>query len=369
MRWRSSRARELLARANEPGRGDSADTLGLLRRAALMADAEGDMPTAISARRGIVSNAVSMDADLDLVAAFAWLLFRARKHPEELDIGSLMWEYKWIAEHLISLAAVRMEAVDGIIDDLEREYVQRGWSSAAAAQLRVRAAIHMKRRDVLPRRFAAWSKNESGAGSDCAACRRHERVTYFTAAGMDERSLVEASPILRGEMSCANVPRATYPPVVQSLMRLRRFEEALGRCEQGIRALRSDHLTVGLGPYLICFAVTRRVEQGLGLITKWMRSALLTRNDINRFEFFRGASLLLRAVQENGQDSIHLVLSPLFDAFEPDSRYNVDKLVDFFDAGLESSVERLDRRHGNDGFRDQVLEDRRLFDEAAPKRE
>ncbi|NIP95153.1 MAG: hypothetical protein GWO24_17585, partial [Akkermansiaceae bacterium] len=62
-------------------------------------------------------------------------------------------------------------------------------------------------------------------------------------------------------------------------------------------------------------------------------------------------------------------LLPLFDAFEPDSRYDVYKLVGFFDAGLEPSVERLDRRHGNNGFRDQVLEDRRLVDEAAPKRE
>ena len=290
MSWRASRANDLLRSANEDG-GSSTTRLELFRRAALLADAEGDERTAIEARRAIMNCYLWTNSEVDMIAAFTWLL-----HSTATSEFSVLWTYKWFVAALTEIAAIRPELVELAIEDLERRYAVAGWSGAAAAQLRLEAAMTMRRRERLPELFEAWQRNESGAGSDCAACRRDKRVQYFSVMEDDERVVTESKPFIEGSLRCAEVPRGTYPLMLLPLLRTRRSAEADEVCRRGMEMLgASERIPTGIGAYLVYLAVRGRFPEGCAILTTWLRRVMLSRNDLRRFDFYRGAALLFRS--------------------------------------------------------------------------
>ncbi len=360
MSWRASRASEILNTANARGDQSGTTRLELLRRAALLADAEGDTETAVSARRAITDSHVWMSSEVDMIVAFIWLL-----HNAPSDSGDDLWTYKWVVATLAELVCIRSELVEQSLEDLERRYKIEGLSTAAAEQLRLEVAMAMRQRDRLPELFDAWQRNEAGSGSDCAACRRDKRVQYFAAIGDDERVVTESKPFLDGSLRCTDVPLITYPRIILSLWRLRRVGEAEKVFRKGAALLdSSERLPCGLGQYFVYLALSNQFEEGCSLLTTWMRRALLTRNDIVRFDFYRGASLLFRSARDRGTAVVHLTLPPTWDGFEEDGIYDVTRLCDQFEGPAVSLAARFDARHGNSGFKDELEQDGAMLAES-----
>lgn len=360
MSWRASRAREILRTANS-GHNHSAGTrLQLLHRAALLADEEGDRHTAIDARQSIIHMNMESNSEVDLIAAFTWLL---HAEPQERASYTVLWTYKWVAEALAGLLPIRAELVEQAIADLEQAYALAGWSRAAARQLRLEAAITMRQRERLPALFDAWQEDESGTGSDCAACRRHKRVKYFAAMQDDERVVSESEQFLDGTLRCGELPREAFPHVILPLLRLGRVSDADAAYQQGVESLgESEHITRGIGNYLVFLAVRGRIEEGCAILTTWMRSVLHTRNDMTRFGFLRGAALLFRSAEAREEGLLHLALPPTWRAYEADGLYDVGRLSEVFDEEAADLARRFDRRHGNTGLSDELHQDRELLE-------
>ena len=356
MKWRASRASEILEFAYQSELGES---LELYRRAALMADAEGDMKSAVSARMSILYDASDLNEDYDMVAAFSWLAKMSKADPDLIDPSSLDWTFKWVVEHLFGVVAVPRRSLERLLDEFERRYAQRGLDSAPAAQLRLMQALVMKDKVAIRERYNAWIKNEKGAGSDCDACIRNVRVAAITAMGDFERALTEAKPILDGTMVCGEIPEVTFPHVIECYLRLGKLEEAKSNCKRGIDTLEhADAVTYVVGTYLVCLAITGQIETAFECLQKWFRGANRVRNERIWFEYHRGASLLCRAARAHDQDSVFLTLPPTFSEFMPDGLYDVASLGEYFDARAEGLATRFDERHGNDGYWEQLRFDR-----------
>ncbi len=357
MNWRASHASELLRTAERSRQHSHATRLELLRRAALLADAEGDTHTAAAARQAIVQGHLETDCVVDLLAAFTWLL-----HHSTPDAYQLLWTYKWVVGIMAELLAIRAEIVEQAIDDLERRYTLAGLSTAAAVQLRFEVGLVMKRREQLPELFEAWQRNESGAGSDCPACRRDKRVQYFAAIGDDERVVTESQPLLDGTLRCTEIPRLSYPQTLLALLRTRGVAEADEACRRGLALLGdSERVSGNIGVYLAYLGVRGRIGEGGAILTTWLRRVLLTRVDLARYDFYRGAASLFRAAEARRTGVLHLTLPPAWEAYEPDGLYEVGRLRAWFEHQTEDLARRFDERHGNSGCRDQLQRDHELL--------
>jgi hypothetical protein len=359
MSWRASRARELLQTAAHNGGHSATARVELLRRAALLADSEGDLDTATRARHAIVDGHVWTNSEIDVIAAFAWLLHSASPVSYER-----LWMYKWVVAVLTEIVSIQPELIQQAIDDLERRYVLGGLSTAPAAQLRLEAAIAMRRREQLPELYAAWQRNESGAGSDCAACRRDKRVWYFAALGDDKRVVTESKPFVEGSLRCTEVPRGTFPIMLLPLLRTGRTAEADDVCRRGLELLgESERISSGMGTYLVYLALRGRIEDGCAVFATWLRKITLTRSDLSRFGFWRGAALLFHAAEVKRTGVVHLALPPTWPGYEPDALYAVGQLREWFDQQAGELARRFDRRHGNSAFQDELVQDRELLRE------
>lgn len=346
IRFRSATAADMMARAREAPAGR--ERVDRCFRAVVLADRAGDLDAAFDARNELIEAAYYADAKLEQLAAFAWCLNAADRHPGRFAWDSLLWTYKWVADSLTSMTEVPLALVDQVIDDLEQRYARAGLGSAAADQLRMMLAIDAGRREQLPALYQAWDENRDLAGSDCTACRQSQRVGYHLAMGDDAGALEAAAPLLAGRMRCGEVPHSTYGEVLLPLVRLGRLEEAAAALVRGSALIRErEGFVETFGRFLAFLAIAGHVDHGWPLLQRRLKAALQTRLDLAALAFHRGAQALCRRALLAGETITSLSLSPRFELFEPDGVYDVSVLERYFGERVTTLTGRFDRRNGN----------------------
>ncbi|WP_159990933.1 tetratricopeptide repeat protein [Pelistega ratti] len=78
---------------------------------------------------------------------------------------------------------------------------------------------------------------------DCQACVQHSLVEYHHFLGDFEQALKEATPILEGKVSCEHIPQASYYPIIDSLIRLGKYEQANSLLDEAITQIEDEENT------------------------------------------------------------------------------------------------------------------------------
>lgn len=281
----------------------------LAERAVQLADHHQSVEFGYRAREQLIHAAnFGGRSELALVA-FAWCRARMRETPLDYFGEDLLWKYKWILDSLPRNPAIRRAQIEAAHADFE-EMFPPAQGERARAKMNVVLALRLGDADRARAQLDTWLLAPRDFHSDCFACDLDSEVELLHALGEEAGALRVAQPLLRGDVSCAEVPGLTYGYV-------------------GVLARTGNHV-----------AGQRLLERHLD----WL---LASRMEADGHPLLAGARALFDAMGAGGEAEVTLWLPATFPLYRPEGRYPVALLADHFHEALVASCARFDARNGN----------------------
>lgn len=176
---------------------------------------------------------------------------------EEVSLKGLLdclWKYKWIVSKLPCDIALSKQDIEDANDVMREQYGNVGFSMAALHQTLMHQSIYLGDEALAKVHFKLWQEleREENEMGDCEACQQSSLVDYYHFTGDYARAVSAAEPIVSGAMQCAEVPHVVYYPIIDSLIRLQRNEEAQRLLDKALAHITAEgERFVGLLPQLI----------------------------------------------------------------------------------------------------------------------
>ena len=174
--------------------------------------------------------------------------------------------------------------------------------------------------------YELWKKLAKDDMADCEACEASGEIAYLNFAGEYEAALELAAPILSGELTCAEVPHTTYTPILFSMIKTGKIEEAKALLPKAAATIESNPRVINEIAPLIEIAVRLgERETALNLARKHSAAILDGNDDLNDLRFFIAVS----AFGDENDYKIALEIAGKFDARNGNTYYS-DYLNEFY---------------------------------------
>ncbi len=329
--------------------------VALLEEAIRLADTYQEAALGFWLRKKMVEAAQFSGMPEKALVAFTWRLAQCDRNPEEFDVSSLLWEYKWMAHDLVRFPQIARAQIEDMLEDMARRYTQQGASLRPIHKLRWLLAMDMHEPTAARKHYAIWEQTPRSWPSDCVACDQDDSVAYHRWLGKDEEALTLARPILEGGLRCAEVPHVTLARVLLPLVRLGRLQEAMRYHHRGYRMIRSGHDFLSqVGDHLTFLALTDNLVRAVKLLEKHLDWALQIANQQARFAFFKAVCFLLQRFETGGKENLRLRLPRDFPRWSEDGRYRVADLRTWVEQTAAQLAQQFDERNGNCGFSEEL---------------
>ncbi len=153
-----------------------------------------------------------------------------------------LWRLKWVIEGLPEDTSCSLADIEEANQFMQQIYGHFEFDLAVMYKMLMYQNVDMGNAAAAKQYFAQWREHADSDDlmADCAACEQHALVVYHHFIGEYEQALKYAQPILSGKMSCGKVPHETYVPVIDSLIRLKRHQEAEQYLVQALDLLESN---------------------------------------------------------------------------------------------------------------------------------
>lgn len=304
------------------------------------AEAVGD-PTVYAQALLDVINAYEYGAEQSkLLVPFARLLRLWDRDAGAFDARrrhSLFWYFKWATGGMLRVPQVPLASIAGWLDEMESRYRQAGHSPRPVHMGRHRLARATGDAAAAQREFEAWLDAPRDVMADCNACEAGDQGWWHAFNGRDEEALRLWTPVLGGQLACAEEPHRVLAYSLQPLLRLGRVDEARANHLRGYRMARGvANLRSTIGLHIEFCALTGNEARGLEILTE--HAALLApgaEDATSRLDFLVSAVVLLRRLIVVGLADLPLAsVEPPANVAETAARLQdqVDALCALFDA-------------------------------------
>ena len=293
-----------------------------------------------------------------MLVAFAWMLAQFDRDPDAYDAQRLLWQYKWVVNALPDFPQITRAQIEEMFADMERRYRAAG-ASMETIFFKIRAVAY-KMGDLA----AAADAHLALAGvsrddlSDCLACEVDAKAEYLFIQREYEQGVIAAGPILRGRLSCSEVPQVTYAQLLGPLLRLDRGDEAMQHHLVGYKMIARNPVEFipQMAEHVEFLALTDNLPRAVRLFEKHVALALESPCPAWRFRFFLAAKLLCERLAEAGRDTVKLKMPQTFPTRSDAGQQRAGDLVNWFTADLTDWAGRFDARNGNDFFHKRIAD-------------
>lgn len=323
--------------------------VALLEEAVRVADALRDPEAALAARMELTQAAqFGGRPDLALVS-FSWCLAHYDRHADDLDPTLILWHFKWVVNGLAAYPEVPRVQIEALFADMTRRYKAHGSTLHAVHQIRrevAQAMFDTRRAKAAHKKFLTAPTDHL---SNCQACVQDAGVSYALYAGDDGAAVAAAGPILKGKMSCAEVPHRTYAKLL--LPHLRRGEVALAMRyhKVGYPLIQANPSFLEYqGQHLAFLALTGNHARAATLFNRHLPQALTHPDAAERFRFYCAAKLSHDLMNEVPRPPKIRVPREV----HPDGAAGA--VGAWLDNELHTLAERFDARNGNKGYRRDI---------------
>ncbi len=175
--------------------------------------------------------------------------------------------------------------------------------------------------------YELWKKLAKDDMADCEACETSDEIAYLNFAGEHAAALELAAPILSGELTCSEVPHITYAPILFSMIKAGKIEEAKTLLPKAAATIESNPRVINQIAPLIEIAIRLdERETALNLARKHSAAILDGNDDLNDLRFFIAVS----AFGDESDYKTALELAGKFDA-RNQNFYYADYLNKFYE--------------------------------------
>jgi hypothetical protein len=329
--------------------------INLLEEAARVADLANDVEDGYIARSMIVEIATFNGYPMKALVAFSWMVGQFDKNEEMYDSFELLWSYKWILDRISCFPDIPLQQIDRLLEDMRDRYKKHGYSERTYYFYRSVNTLLQGNPEEATRCLELFQQMERDGMSDCGACEQNRLVEHAAAVQDDEQALESAQPILKGRMSCGEVPHVTIPKVLMPLYRLNRIDEAKKHQRKGYRLIKDNlEFLQNQGEHIYFLAHTDPF-QGLEVLERHYPQVQHHENPMDKMLFLAYSSALLKRLSEETipvrvrlpENNPHL---PAAEGTDSEAG-NAAILAERFRQDALAAAERFDRRNGNDFYR------------------
>ena len=145
------------------------------------------------------------------------------EYPNFNDFTDCLWKFKWIVSGVAQSSVIEKELIDKVNEAMAFYYERLKLSLAAYYKALMNQNIDMGDAREAKANYELWKKLAKDDMGDCEACEASDEIAYLNFAGEHEAALSLAAPILSGELTCAEVPHATYAPILFSMIKTGKY--------------------------------------------------------------------------------------------------------------------------------------------------
>ncbi|WP_297901405.1 hypothetical protein [uncultured Campylobacter sp.] len=238
------------------------------------------------------------------------------EYPNFDDFVDCLWKFKWIVSGVAKSSMIEKELIDEANEAMLFYYERMELSLAAYYKALMNQNIDMGDTREAKANYELWKKLAKDDMADCEACE-----------ASDEIALELAAPILSGELSCSEVPHITYAPILFSMIKTGKTEEAKTLLPKAAATIESNPRVINQIAPLIEIAVRLdERETALSLARKHSHAILDSNDDLNDLRFFIAVS----AFGDESDYKTALELAGKFDA-RNQNFYYADYLNKFYE--------------------------------------
>ena len=249
------------------------------------------------------------------------------EYPNFDDFVDCLWKFKWIVSGIAKSSVIEKELIDEASEAMLFYYERLELSPAAYYKALMNQNIDMGDAREAKANYELWKKLAKDDMNDCEACEASDEIAYLNFAGKHAAALELAAPILSGELTCGEVPHTTYAPILFSMIKTGRIEEAKALLPKAAATIESNPRVINQIAPLIEIAVRLdERETALSLARKHSHTILDSNDDLNDLRFFIAVS----AFGDEGDYKTALELAGKFDA-RNQNFYYADYLSKFYE--------------------------------------
>ena len=255
------------------------------------------------------------------------------EYPNFNDFTDCLWKFKWIVSGVAKSSMIEREFIDEVNEAMLFYYERLELSLAAYYKALMNQNIDMGDAREAKANYELWKKLAKDDMADCEACEASDEITYLCFTGEYEAALGLAEPILSGELTCSEVQHITYAPILFSMIKTGKIEEAKTLLPKAAATIESNPRVINQIAPLIEIAVRLdERETALSLARKHSAAILDGNDDLNDLRFFIAVS----AFGDESDYKTALELAGRFDA-RNQNFYYADYLNKFYEefSGLE----------------------------------
>lgn len=330
-----------------------------LETLALEADSAKLRKLAFDIRMEVVDVASDVAAYEKTTVAFAWCLGAYDSNPDGIDIYDLLWAYKWVLGSISQFPAVSMSKIFGMVADFKKRLRKAGYSERPACKLEHNLSCDVGLVDEAQAAFQKWRNTERDDLADCLACELSNEADGFYEFGQYEAAVEHGLRVINGSNRCHSVPQTTYSTLIDSLLKLGRFDEVLHYHKLGYAiSWRHRFLLTTLASHLTALTAIGETTTGIRVMERHLPWAVETKELLRRMRFYFATELLLTRVAEKSSRSRKLKLPRSLSCYREDATYSPAVLAEFFHREVTSLARQFDQRNGNDYYMTKFEADR-----------
>ncbi len=323
--------------------------VALWEEAVRIADTFRDDETAYDARMEL-TNAAQFSGRPDVsFVSFSWCLAYCDRHADDTDPTMILWHYKWMADTLPNFPDAPRSQIEGLFADITARFRAQGSTLHAVHQIRRDVAITMGDRAVAEAAHGKFLLTRRDPLSNCKACVQDADVSYQLFLGDDAAAIAAAKPILRGKMSCGEVPERTYAKLLLPYLRRGDPTEAMRWHKVGYPPVQSNPAYISShGSHAAFLALTGNLGRAARLLSRHLPMAVQSVQPEDCFRFYNAAKLALELILDAPRPP-KVKVPP-----EVHAGGEVEALAIWLDNELYTLAARFDARNGNSGYADDI---------------
>jgi tetratricopeptide (TPR) repeat protein len=333
--------------------------IALLEEAIRLADTHADERVAFMLRDELVEASTFGGRPELTIVHFSWCLAKADANPDEYDLESLLWRYKWLLNALCRFPSISRDKIDSMFADFKRRADEFGNHEHATLVALFGLQQGVGDLQAAKETGIQFETLEPTWLSDCAACVADNLIELDISLFDYKSAISRFNRMQKLKMRCAEKPLVTYPMMIEPYLKMDMQEKAEECYKRSLSKLLKNPNHLGRVGYLFQYLsatedhdkAAKVLRSGLEL---WSQSSSI----LARFEFALGPLEYMGRFTELMEKSIR-VTQPEENAFEITK--GKAKLADVHRWLRRYCVDlaaQFDARNGNDFYSSRIPNER-----------